>query len=121
MTLHLVSATNCNNVSGPRIPPDLALDSGLTVSGDHLRYTVQENNSIALNLDIDGTGNQLSGALRAGLGWPGTVHGGVNINAAVTGTADNMTGRLAGTARGYYSDEGFPNYVACRIPKLPSQ
>jgi hypothetical protein len=115
MTLHLASAKNCNRVSGPRIPPDVALDSGLAVSGEHLRYSVQQNYSIALELNVDRTGNQLSGALRAqGLIWPGIDHLGVFINAAVTsGTVDNMTGRLTGTARGYYSDEGFPSYISC--------
>jgi hypothetical protein len=115
MTLHLVSATNCNRISGPRIPPDVALDSGLAVSGEHLLYAVQQYYSITLELDVDRTGIQLSGALRTqGLIWPGIEHLGVFVNAAVTsGTVDNRTGRLTGTARGYYSDEGFPAYVSC--------
>jgi hypothetical protein len=120
MTLHLVSTTNCNNVSGPIFPPDLLLDSGLTVSGDRLRYAVEQNESIALEFDVTRTGNQLSGHLHTeGVRWPGTFHGSVFINAAVTsGTVDDMTGRLSGTARGTYSDEGFPGYILCSDSEL---
>jgi hypothetical protein len=108
---------SCNAPIVYKPPPDVAFDSGLTVTGDYLQYVVQGNYSTVLALDVVRTGNQLSGTLHTLNGnlvsWPGIVHLGVFINMAVTsGTLDN-SGRLTGTARGRYSDEGFPGYIEC--------
>jgi len=55
-----------------KLPPDVTFDSGLTVSGDQLRYAVEQNDSLSLTLDITRTKDQLSGTLHTmGLAWPG--------------------------------------------------
>jgi len=113
LTLHLVSATNCYPVLW-RLPSDVTFDSGLTVSGDHLQYAVEYNYSTVLTLDVHRT-SPPTGALRAeGLIWPGMIHLGVFVSATLTsGSVDVASGRLTGTARGVYSDEGFPAHIDC--------
>ena len=125
LTLHVVSATNCKSYPGvpiqlPRLPSDVTFDSGLTVNGDHLWYAVEQNYSTVVVLDLVRAKDLLSGTLRTmGLPWPGELHLGVFIDATIaSGTADNVTGRLTGTARGSYNDVGFPSEINCRDAEI---
>ncbi len=119
LALHLASAMNCAawGSSGPvvyRLPPDVSFDSGLVVTDDHLRYTVEQNFSIVVQLDLDRSGNQLSGTLLTdGILWPGTEHMGIFVNAAVTSGTQANNGRLTGSSHGHWGDEGFPSYTDC--------
>jgi hypothetical protein len=127
LKLHLVFAhgpTHCGpQMSLPVIPPDLTFDSGLVVTGDQLRYSVEGTNGNAgltvLELSVERTGSRISGTLRT----PNTIDvtllgnflpNGVLFNMAVTGTVDNVTGSLTGTADGWYDIEiGLPAYYYC--------
>ena len=130
LTLHLVSATKCNTTydRGPfqflPLPPDVTFDSGLAVSDNQLRYDVLGNYSPALELNMARTEDRLSGTLRTnGLRWTGMVNlgvAGIFIDSVIVmGSVDNSTGRLSGTARGSFDDEGGPpSYIHCPEAEL---
>jgi len=113
LTLHLVSAEDCS-AWGPPSLRDVSFDDGLVVTGDHLRYRVEENFTTAVALNLVRDADVISGTLEGNLDWPGHRFLGVlfKLN-VVAGTRDDESGRFTGTAVGPLAEAGIPGYNAC--------
>lgn len=127
LTLHIDSLTDCIQIDNGRFPidpakltPSQSFDANLVVSGEHLQYVVPHvllyGTDPAVKFDLQRSGNQVSGTFAASLDWPGASKPyGTYFSSESVSAATDAVGRLTGTVRGGYDNEGFPSYVQCNV------